>query len=111
MTATSTAGSTLAEDAETEFALDSLTGPAVVAGERLSIGSRIQHAEYGLLEVCGYGFTNGALGKFLKLAPVEDTGGDVPSKWSLDCGAPNSLPDAFAANEIAVADADRRSDG
>lgn len=108
MTATkrATVGSPLADDPETGFGLVSPLGPALVAGEQVPMGGVLDHDEYGQLEVAAIGHSNGALGTFLKLAPVETDAGDVPAQWSLDPGAPNSLPDAYAANEIAVADAD-----
>ena len=86
---------------DTEFRLLALDGPAVVAGEEVVPGTLLDHDEYGTLECRGYGWSNGALGWFLKLVPVE-TDADVPEQWSLDKGAPNSLPDAYAANELSV---------
>jgi hypothetical protein len=105
-TATASLGRTLAES-ESGFGLVSLTGPALVAGDPVSVGDQLTHSEYGLLEVRGYGKTNGALGAFLKLTPVngdEQTTSEIPRKWSLDSGGQNSLADAFAADKIAVVD-------
>lgn len=84
---------------DTEFTLLDVAGPAVVAGERLTVGDRLNHAEYGTLEVRGYGWTNGALGEFVKLS-ADDS--DAPEQWSLDRGAPNSLPDAFTAGRLSI---------
>lgn len=93
-------------DRTSGFGLDSLTGPAIVAGERVPVGGRLRHVEYGLLELRGYGFTNDARGRFVKLVSVEDR--EVPEQWSLDCGAPRSLADAYAAGEVAVASGERK---
>lgn len=92
-------------DADPTFGLETPLGPAIVAGERLSTGDRLDHAEYGVLELTAVGHSNGALGTFVRLVPVDGAdvdAGDVPAKWSLDRGAPNSLPDAHAAGEISV---------
>ncbi|MFC4553510.1 MULTISPECIES: hypothetical protein [Halorussus] len=83
-----------------EFALPWLTGPAIVAGARLLVGDTLVHDEHGTLEVRGYGFTNGALGEYVKLAATSDM--DAPSKWSVERGAPNSLPEAFDAAEMSL---------
>jgi len=83
---------------DTEFVLPEIDGPALLAGQRLMVGDSLVHAEYGLLEIAGYGWTNGALGHYLKLVGDED----APEKWSFDRGGPNSLPDAFAANQLSL---------
>jgi hypothetical protein len=81
-----------------KFTLPILKGPALLAGQRLTVGDSLVHAEYGPLEIAGYGWTNGALGHYLKLVGDED----APEKWSFDRGGPNSLPDAFAANRLSL---------
>lgn len=85
----------------TDFALLDLTGPAVVAGQRLTVGDTLEHDEYGTLVVEGYGWTNGAFGHYLKVSPDEDDA-DPPAKWSFDRGAPNNLPDADDAGKLSV---------
>lgn len=68
--------------------------------ERLFVGARLRHDEYGLLELRGYGYSNDARGLFVKLVAVEDDGGGVPEQWSLDRGGSNSLRRAFGKGEI-----------
>lgn len=81
-----------------QFHLRSLTGLAIVAGEYLLFGDTLEHDEYGELEVRGYGWSNGALGEFLKLAPTDDS--EAPEQWSLERNAPNSISDAFERGEL-----------
>jgi len=100
MTEATTTSTPTTTGPNTEFALLDMTGPAVVAGCRVTVGDMLVHDEYGLLEVRGYGWSNGALGEFLKLRAVEDV--DAPERWSLDRGGPNSLPDAHEADRLSV---------
>ena len=81
-----------------QFSLLALTGPAIVAGERLLVGDTLQHVEYGTLELRGYGYTNGARGTYVKLVSSNDV--DAPEKWSLQRGGPNSVPDAFEDGDL-----------
>lgn len=98
MTETATPTATTAPD--TEFALLDVTGPAVVADRRLTPGDTLTHDEYGPLELVGYGWSNGALGDYVKLASVADF--DAPAKWSLEAGGPNSLVDAYRDGRLSI---------